>query len=336
MTRKLPLALLAALLTFAPAAEATFKGGNGRVAYDVASKGIGDDGSATAYRAVATVQPDGRADRFLRECQQAAGKTVDGDCAIEYRTPTWRPDARQLAFDAGRQLALISSTGTGFSLLPAVTANDSRPAFSPSGRQLAFTGGGAIYVYDLRTRRARRVIRRGADPDWSSGNRIAYERGGSVYTATATGEQGTARRSRQGPGLVGLGQVADLRPPRRHPHRRRPIGKGLKRVLRCSRCAGPVFSPNGKLFAYDAPGVTVAQLSNGRKLATLVQDFTGGGESFDGSSPSWRSDAPVASAPMVVAIDGPPGPARARSRARRRGRWASPTWTRARCTAPWG
>jgi WD40 repeat protein len=146
VTRKLCLATAAALLLCAPAAHATFKGGNGRVAYDVTSKGIGDDGSATAYRAVATVQPDGRADRFLRECQQAAGKTVDGDCAIEYRTPVWRPDAKQLAFDAGRQLALISSTGTGFSLLPAVTADDSQPAFSPSGRQLAFAGNGGIYV----------------------------------------------------------------------------------------------------------------------------------------------------------------------------------------------
>ena len=286
MTRKLPLALLAGLLTFAPSAEATFKGGNGRVAFDVASTGIGDDGAATAYRAVATVQPDGRADRFLRECQQAAGKTVDGDCAIEYRTPAWRPDARQLVFDAGRQLALISSTGTGFSLLPAVTANDSQPAFSPSGRQLAFTGGGGIYVYDLRTRRARRIIRRGADPDWSSGNRIAYERGGSVYTATATG--GRARRVGAGkdPGWSPSGKSLILAR-RGGIHTVGAGGKGLKRVVRCSRCTGPVFSPNGQLFAYDAPGVTVARLSTGRKLATLVQDFSGGGESFDGSSPSW-------------------------------------------------
>ena len=286
MIRTLTLATCAALLVCAPAADATFKGGNGRVAFGVQSKGIGDDGAATAYRAVATVQPDGRADRFLRECQQAAGRTVDGDCAIQYLTPTWRPDGRQLAFDAGKQLALISSTGTAFALLPAVTADDSQPAFSRSGRQLLFTGGGGIYVYDLRTRRAKRVIRRGADPDWSSSGRIAYERGGSVYTATAAGKKAKRVASGKDPGWSASGKSLIFA-------RRGGIytvgadGKKLERVKRCSRCAAPVFSPNGKLFAYDAPGISVAQVSNGRKLSTLVQDFSAGGESFDGSSPSW-------------------------------------------------
>jgi hypothetical protein len=145
----LSLVVLAALAVPATAAQATFKGGNGRVAYDLQSSGIGDDGAKTAYRAVATVQPDGRADRFLRECQLSAGKTVDGDCAIQYRTPVWRPDARGLAFDAGRSLALIGPTGTGFALLPAVTADDSQPAYAPSGRRLVFSGrsGGRTDLY---------------------------------------------------------------------------------------------------------------------------------------------------------------------------------------------
>lgn len=286
MRRTLTLLAAAATLACAVPAHATFKGGNGRVAYDVTSKGIGDDGRPTAYRAVATVQPDGRADRFLRECQQAAGQTVDGDCAIQYRTPVWRPDAKQLAFDAGRQLALISPTGTGFALLPAVTADDSQPAYSPSGRRLAFAGGGGIYVYDLRTRRAKRIVRRGADPDWSSRDRIAFERGGSIYTVTAAGKRLKRVAAGKDPGWSASGKSIILA-------RRGGIytvgadGKGLKRVVRCSRCSGPVFSPNGKLFAYDAPGVTVAQLSNGRRLSTLVQDYDAGGESFDGSNPSW-------------------------------------------------
>jgi Tol biopolymer transport system component len=284
--RKLPLAVLSALLLCAPAAHATFKGGNGRVAYDLQSKGIGDDGSATAYRAVATVQPDGRADRFLRECQESAGKTVDGDCSLQYRTPSWRPDGRQLAFDSGRQLALISSTGTGFSLLPAVTADDSQPAFSPSGRQLAFAGGGGIYVYDLRTRKAKRIAGSGRDPDWSSRNRIAFERGGGIYSVSATGKGAKRVASGRDPGWSASGKSLILA-------RRGGIytvgsdGKGLDRVVRCSRCAAPVFSPNGKLFAYDAPGLVVAQVASGRRVATLVQDFSAGGESFDGSNPSW-------------------------------------------------
>lgn len=286
MLRTLPLAVLAALLLCAPAAHATFKGGNGRIAYQAKGGGIADNGDRTAYRAVATVQPDSRADRFLRECQEQAGKATDGDCAIQYRTPVWRPDARQLAFDAGRQLALISPAGTGLSLLPAVTADDSEPAWAPDGRRLAFAGGGGIYVYDLRARRARRIVTRGADPDWSSKNRIAFERGGSVYTVTSTG-RGLKRVARgKDPGWSASGKALILAR-RGGIYTVAPDGKRLKRVLRCSRCAAPVFSPDGKLFAYNGADLEVARLSDGRRLLSLVRNFNAGGESFTGSNPSW-------------------------------------------------
>ena len=218
MIRRFALPPLAALLVCAPAAEATFKGGNGRVAY-----GRPERASATTVlaspctAAVATVQPDGRADRLVRECQQTRRQDGGRRLRDPIPTPTWRPDARQLAFDAGRQLALISPTGTGFTALPAVTSDDSRPAFSPSGRRLAFTGGGAIYVYDLGTRRARRVS--AAAP-----TRTGRRRAGSPTSAAAasTRPPPPARRQadgdRQGPGMVGVGQVADLRPRRRHLH----------------------------------------------------------------------------------------------------------------------
>jgi hypothetical protein len=64
-------------------------------------------------------------------------------------------------------------------------------------------------------------------------------------------------------------------------------GKHLHRVVRCSGCSSPVFSPNGRLFAYDKPGVTVAKLANGHTVATLVADVSGGGERFDGADPAW-------------------------------------------------
>lgn len=283
-----------ALGTAAPVAHATFKGGNGRVAYDLQSTGIGDDGTKTAYRALATVQPDGRADRFLRECQLSGSTTIDGDCSIQYRSPSWRPDARQLVFDAGRSLALIGATGSGYSPLPAVTGDDSEPAFAPSGRQVAFAGrtGGRsdLYVYDLPTRKAKRIVVNAADPDWSARNRIAFERRGNLYSVTPSGK-GLKRITRSGgrdPGFSASGKTIVFA-------RRGGIytatseGKGLRRIVRCSRCTGPVFSPNGKLIAYDRPGLTVAQAKNGRTVSTLVQDVSGGGESFNGSAPSWAA-----------------------------------------------
>jgi len=285
------LGLLAAVSVASPA-EATFKGGNGRVAYDLQSSGIGGDGAKTAYRALATVQPDGRADRFLRECQQTGANTIDGDCSIQYRSPSWRPDARQLVFDAGRSLALIGSTGAGFSTLPPITADDSQPAFGPTGRKVVFAGrnGGRtdLYVYDLPTRRAKRIATNAADPDWSSRNRIAFERRGNLYSVSPSG-RGLKRITRSGgrdPGWSGSGRsVVFVR--RGGIYSASADGKGARRIVRCSRCTSPVFSPNGKLIAYDRPGLTVAQVKNGRTVATLVQDVSGGGESFNGSNPSW-------------------------------------------------
>jgi Tol biopolymer transport system component len=294
MRRRAPVlvALAAVLCLPASVAQATFRGGNGRVAYDVHSKGIGDDGAPTAYRALATVQPDGRADRFLRECQTKSGKSVDGDCSIDFRTPSWRRDGRQLVFDTGRALALIGSTGAGYRPLPAVTADDSQPSFAPSGRKVVFAGrsGGktGLYVYDLATRKAKQLVRNGADPDWGARNRIAFERAGNLYTISSTG-RGLKRVTRAGgrdPGFSATGKAIVFA-------RRGGIytadadGAHARRIVRCSRCTSPVYSPDGKLIAYDRPGVTVARVKGGRTVATLVDDVSGGGESFDGSNPAW-------------------------------------------------
>jgi Tol biopolymer transport system component len=289
------LAVLAVPLAFcamAPAAGATFKGGNGRVAYALQSSGIDDSGAKTDYRAVATVQPDGRADRFLGECQQTAGQTVDGNCLIQYRSPAWRRDGRELAFDAGRALGFVSATGTGLRTLPPFTADDSQPAYAPSGTKLVFAGRTGsrtdLYVLDVASKRAHRIVTNGADPDWSSGNRIVFERRGNLWSVNASGK-GLKRITRSGgrdPGWSATGNsVIFVR--KGGVYTAGADGKHLHRVVRCSGCSSPVFSPDGKEFAYDKPGVTVAKLSNGHALATLVADTSGGGERFDGSDPAW-------------------------------------------------
>jgi len=283
--------VLVACGALAPAADATFKGGNGRIAYDVHSRGIGDDGSAQSYRALSTVQTDSRRDRFLRECQIAAGAVVDGDCAIDYLTPSWSPNAKQLVFDTGRTLALIGATGTGYERLGAVTSDDSQPAFAPSGREVVFAGrsGGRsdLHVLDLRTRKARRIARDAADPDWSSRGAIAFERGGSIYSVRANG-RGAKRivRGARDPGWSASGKGLVYA-------RKGGIyaigadGRGARRVVRCSGCSGPVYSPDGKLIAYDDGGPRIARADTGRTVTRLVRDVSGGGERFDASNVSW-------------------------------------------------
>ena len=115
-----------------------------------------------------------------------------------------------------------------------------------------FERSGNLWSVTSSGKRLKRITRSGGrDPGWSaSGKSVIFVRKGGVYTAGAD-------------------------------------GKHLHRVVRCSRCSSPVFSPDGKEFAYDKPGVTVAKLSNGNTLATLVADVSGGGERFDGSDPAW-------------------------------------------------
>jgi WD40 repeat protein len=291
--RRLLCALALLGLLAAPAAHATFKGGNGRIAYGLTSTGIEDDGARSAYRALATVQPDGKADRFLRECQEKAGAAVSGDCSIQYRTPVWDPRGRRLAFDAGQSLALINRDGTGYVKLPAVTADDSEPAWSPSGRRIAFVGKAngtrSLYVIDVATRRAKRIVKRASGPDWSTRDRIAFERGSSVYVAKSNG-RGIRRVARgKDPGFSASGKTLVL-------VRSGAIytvgvdGRKLHRLLRCPGCSAPAFSPDGKQIALIRSGdVRTVSAKNGRAVVTLVPGFRNGAESFIGAAPDWQA-----------------------------------------------
>ncbi len=291
MRRSIPiLAALAALAVTAPVAEATFKGHNGRLAYDIHQKGIDDDGSPSAYRTLSTVRPDGRADRFLRECQTQGPTIVDGDCTIDYLTPSWSRDAKRLVFDSGPSLALIGADGSGFVKLAQQTADDSRPVFAPSGRAVAFEGStdgrADVFVLDLRTGNATKILRRAADPDWSSTNKIAFERSGSIYVADSKG-RGAKRIARgSDPGWSATAKTL-IYARRGGIYTVSAKGGKARRVVRCSPCSGPVFSPDSRSFAYDYRGPTIARLSNGRTITRPVRDMARGGESFDASNVSW-------------------------------------------------
>lgn len=282
----LPLALLCALWA-APGAHATFPGGTGRIALDLHGKNLDDAGQAS-YRSITTLKSDSRGDKFVRECQISGAGVRSGDCTIDYRSPSWSPNGRRLAFDAGRSLALMNADGTGFRLLAPFTSGDGEPAWSRSGRQLAFTGEGGIWVADPATRRLKRIVRRGSGPDWSSRNLIAFERGGNVFSVKPNG-RGLRRIARgKDPGWAPSGRSLVLAR-RGGIYTVRADGKRLKRIVGCSRCSTPVLSPSGKLVAYDQSGVRIARVSDGGREATLIEDFSSGTDAVDASNPDWQA-----------------------------------------------
>jgi Tol biopolymer transport system component len=114
--------------------------------------------------------------------------------------------------------------GSGLRLLPQRVADDGSPAFSPSGRRLAFSAGAiaaaagsplprAIWTSDLAGDRARQVTAHGTAPSWSTRGWIAFLRKDGVY-------------------------------------RVRPDGHGLKRLVHRTRCSDFAWSPGGTRIAF--------------------------------------------------------------------------------------
>lgn len=295
MRRRAATLAIAAALSLAPAAHATFRGGNGRIAFDVHGTSLDDQNRGTSYRELHTVKPDSRGDHTVRECQVLGDRSRTGDCSIDYHSPAWAPTGRRLAFDAGRSVALVNSDGSGFRLLAPFTSDDGEPAWSPSGTKLVIAGrsgsGTGLYVADPATGKARRIASAAGGPDWSSRNRIAFERRGNLFSIKPDG-RGLRRLTRRGgkdPSWSPSGRsIVFARS--RGIYTMRADGGGLRRLLRCRGCATPVYSPDGKLVVLERSGLIVIRVRDGRLMSTLVQDVDGrlSGESFDGSHPDWQ------------------------------------------------
>ena len=82
--------------------------------------------------------------------------------ALPYFTePALAPDRTEIAFVSGGDIWTVSSSGGAARLLVSHPANESRPLYSPDGKQLAFvstrTGNGDIYVLTFDTGDLRRL-----------------------------------------------------------------------------------------------------------------------------------------------------------------------------------
>jgi Tol biopolymer transport system component len=273
-----------ATLATATSAHATFPGANGRIA--AAAEG-------DVFRAIITLPAigsgRGRNVRFLRDCQLSeSGEPDSGDCSIRYRSPSWAPGGRRLAFDSGAAIAMVNADRSGYRPLSAVTADDGEPAYAPGGSALAFTGRAGsrrdLYVRGTAGGAARRIARHAGSPDWSRTNRIAFVRNGAIFSVAPRG--GTLRRIARGsaPSWSPSGRsIAFARPGGIYVAR--ADGTGLRRVLRCSGCRTPAFSPDGRMLVFKKNGLVVARARDGKRLRTIIEDVRGG---FDASEPSWQ------------------------------------------------
>ena len=274
---------LAALASATPA-QATFPGANGRIA--AAAEG-------DVFRAIITLPAmgsgRGRNVRFLRDCQLTeSGEPDSGDCSIRYRSPSWAPGGRRLAFDSGAAIALVNSDRSGYRALSTVTSDDGEPAYAPGGSALAFTGRVGsrrdLFVRGTAGGAARSIARRVASPDWSRANRIAFVRSGTIYSVTPRG--GQLRRIARGgaPSWSPSGRsIAFTRSGGIYVARAN--GTGLRRVLRCLGCRTPAFSPDGRMLVYKQNGLVVVRTADGKRRRTIIEDVRGG---FDASEPSWQ------------------------------------------------
>jgi Tol biopolymer transport system component len=299
-------ALMAVAAAVAPAAEATFPGRNGAIAF-AQRTASGDlvEPTVEHTRIVTRHATYGR-ERILVDCELTGGTPTSGNCAgTSYTSPSYSPDGGRIVFDAGEQIGVMAADGSRLTLLPAVTANDGDPAFSADGRRIAFTGTNDRGTTDLYVRSvdggpAQLIINDAGEPSWSSRGVIAYVRSGNVYVARPGGRH---RR------WVTSGVSPDWSPDGRRLLLVRPLasltfdapigrmyqvaahGEGLRRIGLAADASNPKWSPQGNWIAYEVfeAGVLAKKLGSSapaREVAlTQTSGESGSVASFD---PAWR------------------------------------------------
>jgi Tol biopolymer transport system component len=297
------MALAAAL---APAAEATFPGRNGAIAF--AQNGTSGDlqEPTVEHATIATRRATGTRERILVDCVLTGGVPTGGNCAgTSYTSPSYSPDGSRLVFDAGERIGVMSADGSGLTLLPAVTANDGDPALSADGRRIVFTGTNDRGTTDLYVRSvdggpAQLIINDAGEPSWSSRGVIAYVRSGNIYVARPGGRHRRFVTSGVSPDWSPDGRRLLLVRPLASLAFDAPIGRmfvvaahgaGLRRIGPAADASEPKWSPRGNWIAYEAleAGVFAKKLGTSapaREVAlTQISGESGSVASFD---PAWR------------------------------------------------
>jgi TolB protein len=227
-------------LLLPPTAQATFPGGNGRIAF-------------ASDEVLFTIDPDG------------SGLTRIPTDSCEGLEPDWAPDGRTIGFiercgpSGTFDLSAVDVDGAGLRRIYATNRDDARIDWSPDGSQALFisdiSGDREIYVSDASFTRVTNISHSPGDDDfpaWSpDGTKVAF-------ASNRTGQFDVYSMNPDGTGVVNL------------------TNNGAHDGGGDRGAGGPTWSPDGQriafdstrtgpfeIFVMDAEGGNVAQLTNG-------------------------------------------------------------------------
>ncbi len=257
----LALALVGAVIGLAPRpALASFPGANGRIAFDYRDSAEPDRPQVDELR---TIAPDGSDEATLRTCRHTPVSTgpqvAVGDCDAYNLDPAFSPDGSRLVFGLG-QIAIAGLDGSRTQVLPLTSLQDREPGWSPGGSRIVFSAlreeGGLradLFLVDPSGASLYRLtFRGGAEPDWSTRQRIVFTRNAGGFDS----------------GQPDLFVV-------------RPDGRSLRRLT--SRGGSQaVWSPRGNVLAFVRKGDVYTVAANRTRLRRLT--FRAG------DSPAWAPD----------------------------------------------
>lgn len=321
-------------------ARAAFPGRNGRIAiwYTDAPGGV----VGPLRFGIALLRAD------LGATQRRAdvmGCTVDGrrrgECPLDFfptpwfspdfprSTPAFSPEGRLIAFDAGKRIAIVRADGRKLRLLPGTGRWAANPAWSPDGTKIIFDMARSNAAYAVRDlfvvaadgkRPAKLLVRDAANPSWSVGNLLAFERpsnarggetqriwvaraGGAGAHAVSSGVRGWKDYSRDpdfAPDGSRLVYVSLAR------NRLVTVGTNGRnsRALAATTANAyqPAFSPDGKRISWWSSAIYVAH-SDGTSPRRIATDREGHGDPgdpgfmFTSVAPSWQPLAPFRTRP---------------------------------------
>lgn len=197
--------------------------------------------------------------------------------------PAYSPDGRRIAFAVPDGSIFVAGADGRRAVRVTRGRADTAPTWSPGGTKLAFVRGGQIYTIDADGDRLRALTTAGGDhPTWAPTGDVAFERNGDIYLINSSGLNTRRLTTRGGsaPSWAPGGRtLAFIRGGGVHVVNR--DRSGLRQLTRRGSDS-PAFSPSGRQIAFEG----------GNARDRQVYAMTAGGRNIRrvaaGFDPDWQ------------------------------------------------